>query len=448
MNRLFGTFGVRGVANRDMDASLAYKLGLAFASYLKENAVVAVGMDTRTSNEMLKCAAVSGLIAGGVEVIDLGIVPTPTVQFACRHFRTDGGLMVTASHNPAEYNGIKLLEPEGVGLQRENDLKVENIYFNEKFRTVPWDRLKRIRHEDILPFYMKEMITSIDTSVIRKRAPKIVVDCGSGAGCFITPYVLREIGCRVVSLNSQPDGFFPGRKPEPLPENLKELSKIVKATGADMGIALDGDADRCVTVDEKGEVIWGDKTFALVAQDILKEKKGLVVSSVATSHLVKEMVEKNNGSYEATKVGELVIAKVLLDKRGLLGGEENGGLIFPEFALGREGTLTASKIIEVLCRSGKTFSELVGELPMFYQTKTKIKCPSEKIEKVLSRIKVDAKIDRTDGIKAIFKDGSWVIIRPSGTEPLMRVFTEARTNERSEELKEEYVGLVKKIIST
>jgi len=448
MGKLFGTFGVRGIANEEIDPSFAYKLGLSFASCLKEGSVVAVGMDTRTSSEMLKCAAVSGLLAGGVEVIDLGVVPTPTVQFACRHFRTDGGLMVTASHNPAEYNGIKLLAPEGVGLQRADDARIEDVYFSEKFRRVSWDRIRPVRKENILPTYIKELMANIDSSIIRKKSPKVVVDCGSGAGCLLTPQVLRELGCRVVSLNAQPDGFFPGRNPEPLPENLGGLMQAVVATGADIGVALDGDADRCVTVDEKGSVVWGDKTFALVAADMLKAEKGLVVSSVATSHLVKETAEKNGGSYEATRVGELVIAKVLLDKKGLLGGEENGGLIFPGFTLGREGTLTAAKIIEVLCKSGMKFSELVDSLPKFYQTKTKVRGPMEKVGQVLSKIKLEGKIDRTDGLKAVFDDGSWVIIRPSGTEPLMRVFTEARTQQRAEELKSKYSKMVESLLNS
>ncbi len=448
MGRLFGTFGVRGIANEDINPSFACKLGLSFASYLKEGAVVAVGMDTRTTSEMLKSAAVSGLLAGGVEVIDIGTVPTPTVQFACRHFKADGGLMVTASHNPAEYNGIKLLGPEGVGLQRENDARVEDIYFSEKFRRAPWDRIKPARKENILPVYTRELMKNIDSGIIRKKSPKVVVDCGSGAGCFLAPQVLRELGCRVVSLNAQPDGFFPGRNPEPLPENLGGLMEAVMATHADIGVALDGDADRCVTVDEKGQVVWGDKTFALVAADMLKAKKGLVVSSVATSHLVKETAERNGGSYEATRVGELVIAKVLLDRKGLLGGEENGGLIFPDFTLGMEGTLTAAKIIEVLCKSGIKFSELVDSLPKFYQTKTKVRGPMEKVGQVLSRIKLEGKIDRTDGIKAVFDDGSWVIIRPSGTEPMMRVFTEARTLERAEELKSKYAKMVESLLDS
>lgn len=441
MRRLFGTFGVRGISNELMTPKFAYELCLAFSNYLKGGKVV-IGIDTRTSSEMLKAGAVAGLLAGGSDVIDLGTVPTPTVQFACKYYNATGGVVITASHNPREWNGIKLLEPEGLGLQRENDEKVEKIFFSKKFKLAK--KPGKVWQENILPVYAQEMLKMIDIKTIKKRKIKILLDAASGSACFLAPYVLGKLG-KLITINTQQDGFFPGRKPEPILENLEKLCKMVKAVKADIGIAMDGDGDRCVAVDENGKIVWGDKSFAIIAKDILKKKKGLVVSSIALSNVVKETVEKYGGRFQSTRVGELVIAKVLLEKKGMLGGEENGGLIFPNFTLGREGTLTAGKLIEVMVK-GKPLSKLVKDLPEFYQTKTRIpiKGDSEKIMRKIKR-KVRGKIDYTDGVKIIFKN-SWVLMRPSGTEPIIRVFTEGKTKERAEGLKKEYTELVTSLL--
>ncbi|MBC7118809.1 MAG: phosphoglucosamine mutase, partial [Methanobacteriaceae archaeon] len=282
----------------------------------------------------------------------------------------------------------------------------------------------------------------------------VVVDCGSGAASYTTPYLLRELGCEVLSLNCQPDGFFPGRNPEPTPENLKDLMNTVKASGADLGIAHDGDADRTICIDEKGEFIFGDKTFALVEKKMLKENKGgLIVTTVATTSAIYDIAKENNGKVITTPVGDLIVARTLKEKKGLFGGEENGGLIFPDFVYGRDGALSAAKILEIMAEEGKPISKLVAELPKYYSEKMKIRCPDELKPKVMAtiqeKVEKDPKIDRidtTDGVK-IFKEDGWVIIRPSGTEPIFRCFAEAKSQEKATQMAKWGISIVKKSIN-
>ncbi|NLM03333.1 MAG: phosphoglucosamine mutase, partial [Methanothermobacter wolfeii] len=250
-----------------------------------------------------------------------------------------------------------------------------------------------------------------------------------------------------------PDGFFPGRDPEPVPENLSELMETVKSTGADLGIAHDGDADRTICIDENGDFVLGDKTFALVEKRMLQEKGGgIIVTTVATSSAIYDVASLNNGEVITTAVGDLLVARKLRETGGLFGGEENGGLIFPDFVYGRDAALTAAKILEIMAHEGRPLSELVSELPRYYSEKKKIRCPDEIKEDVMNLIKDMVSqesgvkgMDTTDGVK-IFRDDGWVIIRPSGTEPIFRCFAESDTQERASEMAEWGISLVEEAI--
>ncbi|AEH24387.1 phosphoglucosamine mutase [Pyrococcus yayanosii] len=453
MGKLFGTFGVRGIANEDITPEFALKLGMAFGTMLKrENPAkelwVVVGRDTRVSGEMLKNALISGLLSVGVNVIDVGIAPTPAVQFACKHFRADGGAVITASHNPPEYNGIKLLEPNGMGLKKEREAIVEEIFLKEDFDRAEWDEIGRVRREDIIRPYIDAIKSKVDVDAIRKRKPFVVVDTSNGAGSLTLPYLLRELGCKVVSVNAHPDGHFPARNPEPSEENLKGLMKIVKALGADFGVAQDGDADRAVFIDENGRFIQGDKTFALVADAVLRERGGgLLVTTVATSNLLDDIAKRNGAKVLRTKVGDLVVARALLEHAGTIGGEENGGVIFPDHVLGRDGAMTVAKVVEIFAKSGKKFSELIDELPKYYQIKTKRHVEGDR-KAVVAKVGELARrrgyrIDTTDGVKVIFEEG-WVLVRASGTEPIIRIFSEAKSEEKAQEYLELGLELLEK----
>ncbi len=447
MKKLFGTFGVRRLANTELTPEFASKIAASYGTLVKGK--VAVGGDTRTSTEMIKHAVISGLLSSGCDVIDLGILPTPALQFAVRNYY-DGGIMITASHNPPKYNGIKLMDSYGIGTPDDMELKIEDMFFNDNPERVSWNEIGETdTNEGILEEYIQNVIDRVDADAIKKAKLKVIVDCGSGAACFTTPYLLRKLGCEVLTMNCQPDGFFPGRDPEPTEPNLKELIAVVKATGADLGIAHDGDADRTICIDEKGDFVFGDKSFALVEKYMLKENNGgLIVTTVATSSAIYDIANEYNGEVTATKVGDLIVARELKDKDGLFGGEENGGLIFPDFVYGRDAALSTAKIIEIISKTGKPLSKLIEELPVYYSEKMKIECPDELKQEVMQKIAEETsefEVDTTDGVK-IFKDEGWVIIRPSGTEPIFRCFAEAKTKEEATKMAEWGISLISKYL--
>jgi len=331
------------------------------------------------------------------------------------------------------------------------DLAIEKLYFDEEPDRVPFNEIGQLYHNDkIIEEYVDEAISKVDVEAIRKANLKVVVDCGSGAGCYTAPYLIRKLGCEVTTLNAQADGFFPGRDPEPIEENLQELISVVKELGADIGLAHDGDADRTICIDEKGNFVLGDKTFTLVEKQMLKENNGgTIVTTVATSQAIYDIADEYNGNVIATAVGDLLVARKLKDEDGLFGGEENGGLIFPDFVYGRDAVMTVAKILETIAKEGKPLSELVGELPVYYASKMKIECPDDEKEFVMKSIAeeiqntTDFELDLTDGVKILKEDG-WVIIRPSGTEPIFRCFAESDSQEKADEMTDWGIGLIKK----
>ena len=446
--RLFGTFGVRRTANDVLTPEFASRLAACYGTLVK--GTVAVGGDTRTSTLMLKQAVTAGLLSSGCDVVDLGILPTPGVQYAVRKYY-DGGVMITASHNPPQYNGLKFLDEDGIGIPDEMDIEIERLYFDAEPDRVEFHEIGQLyQNNEVIDEYVDEAVSKVDVDAIREANLKVVVDCGSGAGCFTAPYLIRKLGCDVTTLNSQPDGFFPGRNPEPIEENLQELIHVVKELNADIGLAHDGDADRTICIDENGSFVLGDKTFTLVEKQMLKENNGgTIVTTVATSQAIYDVAEEYNGEVIATAVGDLLVARKLKDENGLFGGEENGGLIFPDFVYGRDAVMTVAKILEIVAKEKKPLSELVAELPVYYASKTKIECPDDEKEFVMASIAeeiqttTDFKLDLTDGVK-ILKEDVWVIIRPSGTEPIFRCFSESDSQQKADEMTEWGLGLIKK----
>ena len=446
--RLFGTFGVRRTANDVLTPEFASRLAASYGSIVQ--GTVAIGGDTRTSTPMLKHAITAGLLSSGCDVVDLGILPTPAIQYAVRNYY-DGGIIVTASHNPPKFNGLKFVDEFGIGTPDDMEIAVEEMYFDSEPKRVSWDKIGKVYHnETIIDEYIKETLKRVDVEAIRSRKLKVVVDCGSGAGSYTAPYLLKALGCEVTTLNCQADGFFPGRDPEPIEPNLQDLIATVKDLGADIGLAHDGDADRTICIDEKGNFVLGDKTFALVEKQMLKENNGgIIVTTVATSQAIYDVAEEFGGEVIATAVGDLLVARKLKDTDGLFGGEENGGLIFPDFVYGRDAAMTVAKLLEILAKEDRPFSELVAELPVYYQEKLKIECPDDEKEEVISKIAeeikstTDFELDTTDGVK-ILKDDGWVIIRPSGTEPIFRCFAESDSMDKAVEMANWGIGLIKK----
>jgi phosphomannomutase/phosphoglucomutase len=435
MGKLFGTFGVRGIANQELTPELAYKLGLALATHLGNRGRVAVGRDNRTSGEMFENAVVAGLLAGGCDALRLGLTPTPVLSFSVRHFECDAGVIITASHNPPQYNGIKFWGREGAGFEREREQQIEQVV-ESGGKMVGWDQVGRVLSADAISAYTTELLNCVPSF---KRKLRVIVDCGSAVGALVTPYVLRELGCEVISMNSQLDGTFPGRKLEPVPENLQDLAKAVRACNADLGVAHDGDADRTLIVDERGNIISGDRVFAIAALNYLKEKKNpKIITTVATSLVINDVAEKLGGTVVRTRVGEPEIVGEYKRSGGDIGGEENGGVLFFDWTPCRDGIMTAVQFIAAVAESGMSVSELNSALPAYYQFKQRVECPNDlkpRVLQLLAEERWEGRLTTIDGIRVDFESG-WLLLRPSGTEPIFRCFAEAKTEREAKELAE------------
>ncbi|VVC71967.1 Phosphoglucomutase/phosphomannomutase [uncultured archaeon] len=455
MAKYFGTYGVRGKLDL-LTPEFVSALSAAFATSIsKKGGKIVVGTDARTSREMVESAAIAGLISAGCEVVDLGVAPSPTVEFEVKRMGADGGIIVTASHNPPEWNALKFMGKEGVGISREKGEAIEKIFEAGKQRRAEWSELKEVaRYKLAVRDHMQEVLKRVDPKPISKRKPFVVLDCGNGVAGGFVPYLFRELGCRVVTLNAQADGFFPGRNSEPTRENVEGLVKCVKALSADLGIAWDGDGDRVIFIDEKGGYVWGDKSFALCAKIMLREKMGTVVTTVATGNVVKDAVEKAGGKIDYVTVGAPYIAERMAAAGAVLGGEEVGGVVWPEICFGKDGFMTAAKIVEDMCASGKPLSKLVGELPEYFNAKTKVETGKKDKGKILAAIRKEfsgvkgATANLIDGVRLDFSDGSWVIARPSGTENFFRVFSEAKTQGKADALLSGYKKRVEEIIAS
>ncbi|MBS3781200.1 MAG: phosphoglucosamine mutase [Candidatus Thermoplasmatota archaeon] len=449
MTELFGTNGVRGTINKDMDTDLALQLGKAIGTWIGKDKEVAIGTDTRASNYMLKNAVSSGLMATGCDVIDLGEVPTPALQFYTKGL-ADFGVAITASHNPPEFNGIKCVNDDGTELIGWMEEEIEDIYFSKDFDLVGWDEVGKKKSDDALDLYSAAIKEKIDEEAIRKAEPKVILDCANGAGCHLTPYLLRELGCEVVTLNAQPDGFFPGHNSEPIKENLQDLIRLTSETDADLGIAHDGDADRTIFIDEDGGYIHGDRTLTLVAEKLVKENKGgTVVTPVSSSSSVADVVEENGGELIYTAVGSPIVARRMIEENAIFGGEENGGLIFADHQFCRDGSMTAAKIVEMVAKEGK-LSDMIEELPQYFLEKRGVECPDELKDPLLERLKEiysETDHDDTDGLK-IYYDEGWVLIRASGTEPKYRIYSEATDEIKAERLADEHQTKVEDILKS
>ncbi|MGZ7118395.1 MAG: phosphoglucosamine mutase [Methanobacterium sp.] len=434
--KLFGTSGIRGKIGDEITLDLITKVGMAAATYIggKEHKIV-IGFDTRTSNRMVENAIIAGILQCGCDVIRLGMVPTPVVGYAAMKLKADLGIMITASHNPSQYNGIKLWNPTGMAYTQDQERTIEKIVHEKSFSQVSWEEIGKIEeNEGIISDYFDDLLDEVDI----KGNLKVVVDCANGAGSYISPMVLRKAGLDVVTLNCQPDGFFPGRMPEPSEANLSELMKVVGAIGADIGIAHDGDADRMVAIDDNGKMADFDKLLALVSSQI----GGKVVTTVDASVCIDMCMQKKGGEVIRTKVGDVHVAEAIVETNASFGGEPSGTWLHPDFCMCPDGILSALKVIEIVEKKGP-LSKLLDDIPSYPTVRDKIEC--ENIQKTLIMEKVkeelpdyfdDVKdVNFIDGVRISMEDGSWVLIRPSGTESYIRITLEGRTMEKAREIR-------------
>lgn len=447
---LFGTNGIRGVVNEEMTPEFATQVGLALGTYFNEKKVL-LGYDIRTSNIILSKAVTSGMNSTGTNVVNVGLAPTPAIQFAVKYFKMDGAVIITASHNPPEYNGIKVVAADGVEITREEEEKIEEIFYKESFSRKKWDCLGNTEDlTGVIEVYIKAVKSHLDITSIHNKHLKVVIDPVNSVGGLATPRLLQEIGCEVITINAQLDGHFPSRLPEPKPETLDKLSIAVKAFNADIGIAHDGDADRCVFVDEKGTVCLGDKSGAIIIDYILeKSPSPIVVTPISTSKLVEDIVRKRGSQIKWTVVGSTQVSKEMLEVNSVISMEDNGGIFYSPHQPVRDGAMAAGLMLEILAKRGKSLSELVDELPAYYIIKERLDCPNEKKKSVLIELlELTKEYNRTtiDGVKIFFDDGS-ILIRPSGTEAIYRVSAEAKTERRAKELSELGISLMRKSLA-
>ncbi len=446
--RLFGTNGVRGVVNSEqMDCQFALRLGLAIGTFMKGQ--IMLGTDARTSHEMLKSACAAGMMATGCDVADCGIVPTPTLQYAVKVNRAAGGVVITASHNPPEFNGIKCISRDGTEMSREDEEAVERIYHEQAFSRAEWSEVGRIRpFPTAIDVYVDEILAKVNVPAIRRARLRVAADCSNGAGGLVVPRLLERLGVRYVTLNADPNGTFPGHNSEPTPDNAQELVELVRSGGFDLGFIQDGDADRAIFVDENGRYLYGDRSLAMMARYLCSQKKGRrVVTTVGSSMCVEDAVRMSGGSITYTRTGSPVVAREMMENGSIFGGEENGGLVFADFQYCRDGAMAVAKMLEMVALKGK-LSRINDEIPQYHQVKRKTPCPEDKKENIMKRLALAAKggrIDRTDGVKVFLKDG-WVLVRPSGTEPLFRVFSESKSPEKAEKMADEYVKRIEKLV--
>ena len=424
--QLFGTNGVRGVTGKEITPELMITIGQALGSMRKGQ--IAVGRDTRTSGKSLITAIKAGILAMGCDVVDCGILPTPALQYLVKeHF--DGGAMITASHNPPEYNGVKIIEPDGTEMGDEETIKLETLIFSRSFPPVNWEVAGR---EANAPHLIWEYCSSISGYFpgTPGKGMTVVADPGSGPACLTTPTILTTLGCTVLTINGKLDGTFPGRLPEPSIEGLIPLSELVLSSGAAFGVAHDGDADRAVFVDETGKFVEEDQQFALIAQYVCQKNKGIVVTPVSTGQIVEMVVTAEGSSIVYTSVGSIYVARTMRSLLGngenvVFGGEGNGGLIFPNHQFCRDGGMTAAMMVSILSSTGKKLSELISQLPRRYVLKDKIRTPKGK--EIMEAIKSEyshEKTDQTDGLK-IIRQNAWILVRASGTEPIIRIIVDA-----------------------
>jgi len=450
--RLFGTNGIRGVVNKDLTSEIAIKIGGATGTFFQRGNIV-VGYDARTSSPMLAKAVIAGLNATGCNVFFAGMTPTPALQYAVKNHKTDGAVVITASHNPPEYNGIKVVWKDGIELSREQEIEIENIFFDEKTRYAEWNNLGITRNlPGIIDDYIEAIKRHVEVVGIMKRRYHVVVDAANSVGSLAAPRLLRELGCKVTTINANIDGTFPGRTPEPRPENLTDLALTVKAMGADLGVAYDGDADRSIFADEQGEIHWGDKTFALVEKHFLKNNHGKkIVTPVSSSTLVKDIADAYDGEIVLTKVGSVTVSQTMKKLNAKLGGEENGGIFYGPHQSVRDGAMATALILDIMAKTGEKLSKLLGRLPKYFIEKGKVECPNKLKEKTLEKLTEqlsEFNPSTIDGVKIWFENKSAILMRPSGTEPVYRLYAEAKTKDKATQLVQEYSLKLKRIIDS
>jgi phosphomannomutase len=427
--------GVRGVIGQSLTPTLLTRFAQAFGTHTGSGTIV-VGRDPRTSGEMVKHAVIAGILSSGGRVVDIGVCPVPTVQLQVRRRKAQGGIAITASHNPAEWNALKFIGSNGLFLDAGQARELLDIYHQGEYTKVSGDEIRTV--EDVTgatDAHIQAIVDALGPLPSNKRKVRVVLDSCNGAGSIVGPKLLEALGAEVIAINVTPDGSFP-RPAEPLPENLGDLCDAVKKHGADIGFAQDMDADRLAIVSEQGTPIGEDYTLVLATLYVLGRERGPVVANLSTTSALEDVAKKFDCQLFQTKIGEVHVTDKMQQQHAVIGGEGNGGVIYPRINFARDSLVGMALVLHLLADSGKTITQLLNEFPRYSLVKEKMICPSEKIPVVLKMLRQEYSkfpLDTRDGVKVTLPEG-WFLVRGSNTEPIVRVVAESQSETQAREI--------------
>ena len=442
---MIGISGVRGIVGESLTPQLLIHLGEAFGTYLDSGRVV-VGRDTRVSGEMVKHSVFAGLLATGCPIVDVGVCPTPSLTLMIEEIGAAGGIMISASHNPIQWNALKFFRADGGYLTDLEARQLLDLYYQGEFRKARWHEIQDVSTDArAVEVHARRVLSVVDVEKIRKRAFRVALDCCNGAGSEVTLRVLNELGCRIESIHCEMDGLFP-HDPEPTFLNLGDLCRLVEKGDVDVGFAQDPDADRVAIVDETGRFIGEEYSLALAARHLLAKRAGTVVANVSTSRAVDDVARAAGCRVERVPVGEVNVAERMRELDSPVGGEGNGGVIDPRVHYGRDSLAGIALTLEFMAETGKSLSDLVNAIPRYHMVKTKVDCDRPRAQEILRRVReeyADAEINLSDGVRIDWPD-AWVHLRGSNTEPVLRVIAEAAGEPRARALADEFVAKAKR----
>lgn len=442
--------GIRGLVGIDLTPEMVARWAAAFGTWAKtgKKSRVVLGRDARTSGPMFARAATAGLQSVGCSVVDVGLVATPTVQLAVEHHRAAGGIMLTASHNPIEWNALKFVGPDGIFLDTQAGTRVRELAAGGETQALQRANYNAIggveADSEAISRHLAAVLAlpGLDVKAIKRRRFHVALDTVRGAGGAVMPELLKRLGCRVTAINLETDGLFP-RPPEPVPENLKALAALVRRSKADVGIAVDPDVDRLAIVDEKGRPIGEDYTLAFAIRSVIGKRKSrngkrVVVCNLSTSLVVEDAAKEYGATVVRAPVGEAHVARKIIELKSVIGGEGNGGVMYPALHVGRDAPVAGALLLGLLARERVTVSELVARAPRYTIVKAKVP-RGPKLEPIYDGLRrgfPDASLDTQDGLRLAWPD-RWLHVRPSGTEPIIRLIAEAPSGVDAERLIEE-----------
>jgi phosphomannomutase/phosphoglucomutase len=431
-DHLFGTDGIRKIVGPEINPEFIARVVSAYSRWVDGAGPVLIAHDFRTTSDGIARICAGTLQMHGVDVYEMGEMPTPCLQFNVRALGARAGLMVTASHNPTEFNGIKFAGPDGLEISPQAEALIERGVYGALPPGVGWEAAGRIRRDTRgVERYVTSILASVDRARIRSAHPRVVLDCGNGTSAVTSPQLLSSLGVRLKTLNANPDGGFPGHPSEPSDENLTDLKHTVVESGAEFGVAHDGDSDRVAFVDERGRYVPGEVALALFAQELLRTHPGATIAtSITSSTAIEEVVRAEGGTLVVTRSGSLAVAVGVAEHGAVFGGEENGHYYWPAHQNAPDGPMSSAQMVDLLVRTGRPLSEVVDRLPRYVVEKTKVPLPPRVRAVVMAGALEELsgtaeRVITLDGVKAFFP-GGWLLVRPSGTEPICRVYAESR----------------------